>query len=213
MTLTLCVPVLNRYDLLHRLLVSAVASTRPPTSVWILDNGGNPIALQNAISGLDQPWVSWVVEHPQTNLGVAAAWNWFLTAPEDRVIVNDDVVFAPESLARLVDTPGDFVSALGGSAAFSCFLIRDSCVEKVGRFDETISPGYAYFEDNDYAERMALADVQVVDVDAGVTHTKSSTITAYSNEELREHHQRFNLAKANYVKKWGRLPAGSVETK
>jgi GT2 family glycosyltransferase len=81
------------------------------------------------------------------------------------------------------------------------------CVERVGLFDEEISPGYAYFEDCDYVERMLLEKVRITPAhDAGVTHGGSKTLEAASQAEMQEHHRRFLLAKANFEKKWGRGP-------
>lgn len=142
-----------------------------------------------------------------TQWGLAQAWNWFLqNVPEDRVICNDDIRFAYDSLRAILETNGEFVSALAGSNACSCFKLSDRCVDKVGLFDEEISPGYAYYEDCDYAERMAEVGLSIVGVQCGVEHEGSQTIAAFSAQDMELHHTKFVRAQGNYLKKWGCLP-------
>jgi GT2 family glycosyltransferase len=72
---------------------------------------------------------------------------------------------------------------------FSCYGIRDSLIEKVGYFDEDISPGYAYFEDNDYMRRLHLAGIDPVESEASATHDTSSTLKAFTPEQVNIHHE------------------------
>jgi uncharacterized protein YggE len=74
-------------------------------------------------------------------------------------------------------------------------------------FDESISPGYAYFEDMDYLRRMRLAGVIDAVVECGVKHVQGATLAAYSPEELDDHHRKFQLAQANYTAKWRGKPS------
>lgn len=196
-----CVPVLNRYDMLRELLLSLRHSTMPVHRVWVVDNGQRPEEAAKAIRGTC-PGVELL---PLAKMGLAETWNWFIEhVPQERFIVNDDIVFAPESIAKMVAAPEDFVSCTFG---FSCFLIRDACVAKVGLFDETLSPGYAYFEDMDYLRRMRLAGVQDAVVQCGVQHRQSQTVQAFTAKEQHEHNKRFKIAEANYAKKWRNNPS------
>lgn len=198
-----CVPVLRRYDLLRRLLLSLAAGSLVPDVVQIINNGRDASRLSQALAGVGLPEIR--VLEPDAPMGVAASWNWFIAnVPEDRVIANDDVVFAPRSLRALVASSADLAWASG----FSCFLIRDACVEKVGCFDETISPGYGYYEDDDYLQRLdghgtrpRVAEAE--NVDCGVVHEHSATLKAASHQEILEHHRRFKIAQGNYMRKWG----------
>ncbi len=200
--LYLCVPVIKRYDLLRDMLLSLDRSTVKPDLVYIIDNGRNSERVSMAMS-----YTLSKVFTPDKPMGLAESWNWFIThVPEERLIVNDDLTFAPNDLEMIVNTPGDFVSALAGSNACSCFLLRDSCVEKVGLFDETISPGYAYYEDCDYVERMVQKKVRITAVSSGVVHVGSATLAKASESERMEHNRRFMIAQENFVKKWGRMP-------
>lgn len=200
--INVCVPVLRRYDLLRELLLSLERSTVVPNRVCIINNGRDVPRLRVAVAGV---CLRLGVLTPKESLGVAASWNWFINnVEEERIIANDDVVFAPESLAKIIASKADIV----WSSGFSCFLIRDTCVRKLGLFDEAISPGYGYYEDDDYLQRLdgrgtrepsAVAE----NVDAGVVHTKSGTLKGATHAEVLEHHRRFKIARVNYAKKWG----------
>lgn len=206
-----CIPVLRRYDLLRRLLLSLKDSTVLP-QVHLIDNGRDANKLQAAVWQTCRHIQVYNPSLHDRSLSVAESWNAFLEhVPEERVIVNDDIVFAPHSLQRMVETGGDMIFAHG----FSCFLIRNSCVEKVGKFDENISPGYAYYEDCDYMERMRLECqrgnwVSMHDVDAGVKHGEhgqgSCTFRVGTDEEVNEHWRRHHLAHMNFLQKYGAEP-------
>ncbi len=199
--INVCVPVLKRYGLLHELLLSSGAAD----AVWIVNNGRDGDRLESAIRGTVDVPVR--VFTPRVPLGVAASWNWFiLNVPEERVIVNDDVTFAEGSLKKLVASDADIVWAKG--QGFSCFVLRDSCRRKIGLFDEKISPGYAYYEDDDYLQRIdgkgtRAPSVKTADIACDIQHARSSTLRVNTPEEWEEHHRRFKIAQQNYAKKWG----------
>lgn len=202
--INICVPVLRRYDLLREMVTSCMSSNVRPDAYYIIDNGRRTARLMEALGDFD---ISVKLHTPAAPMGIAACWNWFIEkVPQERVIVNDDVVFGPTSLEQLTAVDADIVLAEG--CGFSCFVLRDSCVTKVGRFDEEISPGYGYYEDDDYLQRIDGRGTRepsavMVTVDANVTHRKSSTLQAASHEEILEHHRLFKIAQANYAKKWG----------
>lgn len=202
--ISICVPVLRRYDLLRELLLSLQASTVVPDAVHIIDNGMDEARLAAALLGA-APCPCYIERPAAAPLGLAEAWNRFISlAPEERFIVNDDITFAPESLAAMLAEKASFVSCTFG---FSCFLLRDECVRRVGLFDETISPGYAYFEDMDYLRRMKVAGVEDAVVQCGVRHLQSATPAAYTAKETQEHHKKFQIAQANYTRKWADGPS------
>lgn len=203
---SVCVPVLKRYDMLKNLLASLRESTLKPSAVCIIDNGQDHYKLGDAVADAGLTLELWTPNRP---LGVAESWNWFIRdVTQERIIVNDDVTFAPDSLHRMVEAPGPVVSGLLGSNAFSCFLIRDECVAKVGLFDETISPGYAYFEDCDYHQRMLKEGLDITGVECSVKHIGSATLASRSSAEVDDHNRRFLIAQTNYLAKWGKLPRG-----
>lgn len=192
--ISVCVPVLKRYDLLSELLLSLASSTVQPNAVYIINNGEQHLESSSDV----------YVHKPERPLGVAESWNWFLrNVPETRIICNDDIQFSPDSIKIIDETPGDFVFM--NECGFSCFKITDECVAKVGEFDEEISPGYAYYEDVDYAYRMiqVLPPERRPRIYAGIIHVGSSTWKSGTSDEQREHWRRFFLAKENFKKKWG----------
>lgn len=119
---------------------------------------------------------SHVVRLPH-NIGVAASWNLGMKATIGApwwTIVNDDIVFAPGDLGRLIDAmeaPSPRIGALDGFAAFG---INHAALARVGWFDENYHP--AYVEDCDYERRCALLDVPIIALPAGLHHERSSTI-------------------------------------
>jgi GT2 family glycosyltransferase len=147
---------------------------------------------------------------PRRNLGVAAAWNWLMVEAGDAhvIISNDDTAFAPDTIARLMDaaerTPdAGTVSAIDGQK-FSLFYLRRMCYDAVGPFDEAFYP--AYFEDNDYVQRMTLGGWRAIAAPSDVQHQASSTRAAMSEEAQARSHQAFRRCAAYFVAKWGNLP-------
>jgi hypothetical protein len=204
-TINICIPTVRCYDLLRELLLSLCDSTVDIDTVHIIDNGKNP--GKEVFEAIKETIVTrFVVTVPQKPMGVAESWNWFIrNVPEERIIVNDDVKFSIDSLERML-VPGHFVTALAGTNAFSCFILRDSCVQKVGLFDEEISPGYAYFEDCDYNERMRDAGIFFTEINADVIHRGSQTLVRAEGAERVDHNRKFLTARNNFFKKWGFLP-------
>ena len=206
-SVTVCIPVLKRYDLLKLLISSLQYSTITPKNVMIINNGRDIQAIEDAIAIPEVRNVTPIgVLTPGEPMGVAESWNWFIqNVPEERVISNDDVTFAPDSLEKLLASRADLVWSAG--FGFSCFVIRDACVEKLGLFDETISPGYGYYEDDDYLQRLdgrgtRAPSAVAENVDSGIQHYHSATLKASTWEELQEHHRKFKIAQKNYKAKW-----------
>lgn len=171
------VPTLNQTDRLIRLLDSL---DRPVGDVVIIDNGRRwPRGV--ALDGLhvrDCRSLS-VVELP-ANLGVAGAWNLGIkcTPHADRwLIVNDDAWLPPGSLQELDSMSSRSTVTLSGSTPpWSCFVLGDEVVQRVGLFDERFHP--AYFEDTDYERRCCDAGVDVVATRVVVNHDNSSTLAS-----------------------------------
>lgn len=200
----ICVPVLKRYDLLREMIKSCMASNRRPDAYYIIDNGQNGHKLMSAIHDLD---IYAKIHTPKIRpYGIAESWNWFIKhVPEERIITNDDIIFGPNSIELLLASTTELVRSEFG---FACFVIRNSCVEKLGYFDEAISPGYGYYEDEDYLQRLdgrgtREPSARSEEVQCGAHHHHSATIQAMSHPELLEHHRKFLIAQRNYAEKWG----------
>jgi len=207
----LCIPVLKRYDTLTKCIDSAMLGTIKPNNIWIINNGS--IYFQPVLKDTDTKVKILNYGH---NLGVAKSWNIFIEdVPEIRIVCNDDVEFHSNTIELLIDNyhkygdkflifPGAGIPSLN---SFSCYILSDRIVKDVGLFDETISPNYAYFEDNDYSFRMYLKGYGLHGApEVFINHVGSATLKMYSDKEKKEHNAKFQLAQSNYLKKWGGLP-------
>jgi GT2 family glycosyltransferase len=166
----LIVPVLNRYDLLQRMLDSVDV---PVEHLLIIDNGLGTDTLELSdrfpkVTHLRMP----------ANLGVAGSWNlgiksfpyahrWF--------IVSNDVVFQPGALEKLSQARRDEITLTADAPNWQAFALGDEAVTDLGLFDEC---GFypAYFEDNDYIRRAQFAGVNIRKLDIDLHHDNSSTI-------------------------------------
>ncbi len=185
----LAVPVLTRYDLLHRMLASIDI---PVARLLVIDNGGGLAPMPGTVT-MTMPG----------NLGVAASWNLAIKSTPTAdwwAIVNHDVRFAPGDLARLTEAM-DNGAPLATLAGFAAFGISRACVELVGWFDERFVN--AYCEDVDYAYRCRLSGVEVLAIHAaGLIHDTSSTI--HSDPQLMAENRRtYPENRAYYKSKWG----------
>jgi hypothetical protein len=206
MIVNVCTAVFSRYELLRELAASLEVSTRRPDMFWIVDHGYDEAKVRQAVDG------AWLGAYRVITLedpGAAHGANWcFDHIVGEKIFCGDDVTFTRRGDSeRLVSTEGEFIVPRQTLNAFACCLIRDSCFSTVGRFDETLSPRYLYFEDCDYAHRMRLLNVPVTVVeDAVVGHVGSATYKSYTDEQMAAHHKKFLLAKQNYIAKWGGTP-------
>lgn len=168
----LIVPVLNRYDLLQRM----VDSIDIPLELLVLDNG-------DALETLKVPaWVDARVLHLPTNQGVAGSWNlgikllpfesvWFFSSA--------DTVYLPGALAKLAEAKPDEITLTADFPHWQTFAIGEEVVKRIGLFDENLFP--IYFEDNDYMKRAAEAGIKETRLDIPVHHDNSSTIRSDAN--------------------------------
>ncbi len=205
MIVTLAIPTLNRFDLLAVCVASAYAGTRPPDRVVVVDNsGGNcpPIAGADIVLG----------RQPQS---VARAWNDAARLAGDNLILcNDDIQFAPNTIARLIKGGQEhphaaIVSAIEGQR-FACFWLRWGAYQIIGPFDEQFEP--AYYEDNDWHRRIQLAGWESPVAVSAVEHVNSATFQAKSPEEQALHHAQFRANHDRYLRKWGNPPGREVYT-
>jgi GT2 family glycosyltransferase len=169
----LIVPVLNRYDLLQRMLDSV---DYPVKHLLIIDNGASEVLEDMELHVPD------CVEHTTylpmpANLGVAASWNLGikLFPYDDRwFIVSNDVQFQPNALERLSEAHTDEITVSSMFPHWQAFCAGYEAVKRVGLFDEGFFP--AYFEDTDFQRRADRAGVLIVQTDVPMTHDNSSTI-------------------------------------
>jgi GT2 family glycosyltransferase len=166
----LIVPVLNRYDLLQKMLDSVDV---PVDHLLVIDNGsGADLFFSDKFANVT------VLAMP-ANQGVAGSWNlgiksfpyahrWF--------IVSNDVVFEPGALEQLAQARRDEITLTGDAPHWQAFALGDEAVSDIGLFDESLFP--AYFEDNDYMRRAEFVGVNIRRLELKLTHANSSTIKA-----------------------------------
>jgi len=197
--IVLAIPTLRRFDLLAQCVASAYAGGVPPARVLIIDNSGGdcpPIAGAEVFLG----------RMPQS---VAKAWNDAVRAVGgDIILSNDDITFAPDTIARLLavaaaQPQAGIVSPIEGQR-FSLFWLRYAAYQAVGPFDEAFTP--AYFEDNDYHYRLNLAGWASPIALSDVGHAISGTMHAMRAVERARHHEKFRANHARYIAKWGGPP-------
>jgi GT2 family glycosyltransferase len=167
----LIVPVLNRYDLLQRMVLSI---DFPIEELLIIDNGNALEALQtnehvNKLTILPMP----------SNQGVAGSWNlgikcfpfepvWFFSSA--------DTVYQPGALEKLSKAKPDRITLTARFPHWQTFAIGEEVVRSIGLFDESIFP--IYFEDNDYTRRAGIAGIETDRIEIEVDHDNSSTINS-----------------------------------
>jgi GT2 family glycosyltransferase len=176
----LIVPVLNRYDLLKRMLDSI---DYPVEKLIIIDNADPSHFEYKPNKDLIKNFYH--LKFP-SNLGVPASWNLGIKMTpftDYWLIVNNDAWFPEGSLAKFAEVSAHDKLILSAQEPPWCaFTIGKNYIIRVGLFDEGIYP--AYFEDNDYVRRCQRADLPIYKSDIAVNHDNSST--------LQEGHQEDN---------------------
>jgi GT2 family glycosyltransferase len=169
MIANLTVPVLNRYDLLERMLASI---DYPVKHLLVIDNGGG-------IESLDQPDAveKLTVWNMPANFGVAASWNLGIKAfRNDDVFffASNDMRFQPGGLKALGRAERDAVTLSHQMPYFHTFAVGVDVVARVGLFDESFFP--AYCEDIDFLWRCEREGITVNRAVIPTSHDNSSTI-------------------------------------
>ena len=193
----LIVPVLNRYDLLQRMLDSVDVQV---DHLLVIDNGSG------ADLGFSDKFTNVTVLAMPANLGVAGSWNLGIKSfpyAERWFIVSNDVVFEPGALEMLSQARRDEITLTGEAPHWQAFALGDEAVNDIGLFDESLFP--AYFEDNDYMRRAEFVGVNIRRLDLKLRHDNSSTIKAGYQEKnaktfiRNERHYQAKIANNDYT--------------
>jgi GT2 family glycosyltransferase len=207
------IPILNRPDLLQRLIQSI---DYPVEVIYIINNSaGKDQNVSNYLNELPSiifktPVKQLLLHYPNTNLGVAGSWNNIISRSSAlyQLICGNDIMFHPGDLEK-IDT---FVTknmhdhAVMYAHGHNCFAITRYGLTTVGNFDENIYP--AYLEDCDHDYRVKLAGVKTANIpDVDIIHGEAPTFgstTIYSNPIFS---QRNAITHGNnfkyYFAKWG----------
>ena len=166
----LIVPVLNRFDLLKRMLESIDVEA----TVYVINNSGERQDFEHSNPLVDVHWLDM-----PSNLGVASSWNlgikmlpfeslWFISSA--------DCVFAPGDLTLLDTAKTDALTLCDKFPYYQTFAVGEDIVNLIGLFDEGLHP--IYFEDNDYERRLTKAGLRVDRLPLQLGHDNSSTINS-----------------------------------
>jgi GT2 family glycosyltransferase len=166
----LIVPVLNRYDLLQRMLDSVDVQV---DHLLVIDNGtGADLTFSDKFDKVT------VLAMP-ANLGVSGSWNLGIKSfpyAQRWFIISNDVQFNPGALGELSKARRDEITLTARFPHWQAFALGDEAVSDIGLFDESLFP--AYFEDNDYTRRAEFVGVNIRRLEIDVSHENSSTIKA-----------------------------------
>lgn len=165
----LIVPVLNRYDLLQRMLDSIDVKI---AHLVIIDNGD---AMDKMRFPEKAKYVH-VIPLPG-NLGVSASWNLGIKVlpHHDRWFFgSNDIILQPGDLQKLSHAKTNELTLTESFPNWQLFAVGEEVVRSVGLFDEAFHP--AYFEDNDYLRRVHFHEYPVTKLKLGVHHDNSSTL-------------------------------------
>lgn len=173
----LIVPVLNRFDLLQRM----VESIDVKATVYVINNSGERQDFEHSNRLVEMHWLDM-----PSNLGVASSWNlgikmlpfesrWFISSA--------DCVFAPGDLKLLQTAKDDALTLCSKFPYYQTFVVGEKVVETIGLFDEGLHP--IYFEDNDFERRMNKSGLRVDRLPLQLRHDNSSTINSDVNLSMR----------------------------
>lgn len=204
----LIAPVINRYDLLLRMLNSVDVNV---DALLVVDNGRSGWRF----TSIDRDRFDYVAvtEPPATGMGYGGAINYGITQFAEEpwwMWVSNDVEWHPGTLDRVVALMDEATGPRVVTGGFTWGAINAAAVQLVGLIDEwSFFP--IYFDDNDYQYRCKLAGVEWVEFWAdGTRHgddEHGASLTILSDKTLREvNHKTFELNKAAYIAKWGGLP-------
>lgn len=196
------IPTYNRADLLNEALQKYVVDF-PNTKIIVWDNGRQDIFVgsdnievyrsDNGNKGFTES-VNILLGKIYTDLDIPNAF-----------IPNDDIYWGAHEadVSAMVTRHTNLRDPLVVTQFNWCnFLLPRWSFEEIGRWDS--QNFFNYFSDNDYAYRLGLKGLNFVPSKAmnPVVYRESMTI----KKDPAINHTSFDLAKRNYIKKWGGMP-------
>lgn len=167
----LIVPVLNRYDLLQRMLDTIDLKI---AHLVLIDNSDGVDALRFPEKIKNVHYIGL-----PGNLGVAGSWNLGIKVlpHNDRwFFASHDIMFAPKDLEKLATAKTDELTLASTDPFFQVFAVGEEVVRHVGLFDEAFHPGFG--QDTDYLRRVQHNGLAVQQLQLGVTQDESSPVRA-----------------------------------
>lgn len=203
----LIAPVLNRWDVLQRMLDSL---DHPVKHLLIVNNGMTgtpPLVYPETVSKVT------AFTPPLSPLGYGGAINFGITQTPQHpwwMWTSNDVVFEPGHLATVVER----MEAADGprivTGGFTWAAVNRELIDLVGLIDEwSFFP--IYYDDNDFHRRCQVAEVDwVEDWNRGSRHgdgIHSASVAIMSDPQARVSNDRsFAVNGSAYLEKWGGPP-------
>ena len=214
------IPILNRGDLLERLVQSI---DYPVQKLHIINNGTDAGVQESLHRILTTGWehIAHIhVYHPCRNFGVAKSWNKFISVnPECPwwMITANDMQFGTGTLAKVAETmyaPANADIGMSYVDGYAMFVITKLALEKAGNFDENFYP--AYYEDGDHFYRSKLSGIRMEGIKAEFTHGEApnwGSHTIACDARLAEANKvTFEMNKQYFIDKWGGMNGEEVFT-
>jgi hypothetical protein len=197
------IPTINRADLLHEAL-AVYKKSFPSNIILILDNGEQHIENDN----------NNVFIYKEDRFGVAESWNYLIKKAaiyfDYFLILNDDIILdnAEKNISEIInndDMRTFYVCEPHNN--WSSFLLSSRVYIENGKFDENFIG--CYYEDNDYAYRLILNDINIKHDSRLNPTTYRNSQTILKNPELNNSHNN----KHYYITKWGGEPKDELYTR
>jgi len=197
------VPTVGEQELLDQMLRSV---NHPVGDLVVVDNSRAGVTVPE----LDNVERTWHLHMP-SNFGVAGSWNLIIKSTPFApwwLIVNCDVVFAPDAASKVVDRMDGWSGILVRPRPFApwgAFAMSEATVAEFGLFDEYYHP--IYYEDTDYMQRAQRAGHPVVFDLYGIPDVSPGGSLAFRRPEVtKQQHSRLNAtANANrqfFAEQW-----------
>lgn len=167
----LIVPVLNRYDLLQRMLDTIDLKI---AHLVLVDNSDDLTSLRFPDKIKNVHYIPL-----PANLGIAGSWNLGIKVlpHHDRwFFASNDIMFAPKDLEQLSLAKTDELTLTQTEPFFQAFAVGQEVVRHVGLFDESFHP--AFGQDTDYLRRVQHLGLEVRQLPLAVTQDESSPLRA-----------------------------------
>jgi len=205
MSFCILIPTINRKDLLMEALEHYIIAY-PNTDILIVDNGMQDIAEI-------PPYL--YVYNQITNLGVSGSWNFLIKKAismnhTNFLILNDDIVLrkSEKIINSIINNSYENTMHVPNYLYnWSAFLLNKYIFDNVGEFDEGFTR--CYFEDNDYAYRVKLANMHIKTEPLLNAEVYRNSMTIQKDPFL----STFAENQKYYISKWGGMPEQETYTK
>jgi GT2 family glycosyltransferase len=149
----LIIPALNRFDLLRK---SFDTINYPIENILVINNSGDDSMSNGLIE--EYPNLNIRILNLPSNMGISGSWNLGIKLypwVKYWMFASTDTTPSEGLWQEYAEKSGSDKFVFSKNAGWNMFTVGEEIVKKIGLFDEYIYP--AYYEDNDYLDRMKLA--------------------------------------------------------